>query len=110
MNKSDDSNLQSEGRKAWWQLSVADVTFRLCFNKPADLTNDLGLRSISANMTLDVAGSSPKATTTITEMIWRRLIHIIQDFFEARDNQSLDLQKFAIELDNLLTDWNIVSQ
>lgn len=108
-------------RLAFWQLVLVDLFFRLCYDKPSEISAEASTRFVKPPGVVDLVTEQPQAAGTVLDIIWTRATFLAKAFFErfdvARDDAaalaSNDFQQMVDGLcdqfESLIEDWQLVS-
>jgi hypothetical protein len=115
-----DDTTARKKRSGFWQLVLVDLFFRLCYDKPSEISAEASTRFIKLPEVVDLVTEQPKAVVTVLEVIWNRAIFLAKAFFEHLDGArsstggvaSDDFQRtvdgICDQFEELVQDWQLV--
>lgn len=114
------ADVQRKQRIGFWQLVLADIFFRLCYDKESCISSDASHKYVNVPDVLDVVSTQPQAEQMIPHIIWGRVIFLGKEFFDHYDRVRGDpdalrgkefqdkVDSICDEMENMILDWNLV--
>lgn len=111
-----DNDAQENQRRSFWQLVLADVFYRLCYDKPSSISSEACTKHVWLADRPDPSRHQ-SSVSTVTSVLWGRIIFILKDFFEFWDTKNgahespecqAKLEVIVDQIESLLEDWDVV--